>query len=65
MRLQRTVVVDTMTFSRASQGGTEVTYTAEFTLKGPARILAPFLRPAVARLGAAAQTGMYEALTRR
>lgn len=61
----RTVIsVDTMTFSRNSQGATEVMYTADFTFKGPARFLAPFLRPAFARLGAAAQTGMYQALNR-
>lgn len=61
----RTVIsVDTMTFSRNSQGGTEVMYTADFTFKGPARFLAPFLRPAFARLGTAAQIGMYQALTR-
>jgi len=61
---QSVISVDTMTFSRTGQGGTEVTYTAEFTFKGPARFLAPFLRPAFARLGTAAETGMYEALTR-
>jgi len=59
MRLQRTVVADT------GQGGTEVRYTAEFSFKGAARLFAPFLRPAFARLGTAAQTGMYEALARR
>jgi uncharacterized protein YndB with AHSA1/START domain len=61
---QTVVSVDTMTFSRTGQGGTEVRYTAEFTFKGPARFLVPFLRPAFARLGTAAQTGMYEALIR-
>jgi uncharacterized protein YndB with AHSA1/START domain len=52
---------DTMTF-RGVQGGTEVTYTAEFTFKGPARLLAPLLRPAFERLGKQAQTGMHNAL---
>ena len=62
----RTVVsIDAMTFSRTGERrGTEVTYCAELTFKGPSRLLAPFLRPAFARLGRAAQTGMREALTR-
>ena len=62
----RTVVsVDTMTFSRSGHGGgTEVTYRAELTFKGPVRLVAPFLGPAFARLGRAAQPGMREALTR-
>ena len=53
--------VDTMTF-RGVQAGTEVIYTAEFTFKGPARLLAPLLRPAFKRLGKQAQTGMHNAL---
>ena len=53
--------VDTMTF-RGIEGGTEVTYTAEFTFKGPSRLLAPLLRPAFERLGKKAQTGMRKAL---
>ena len=53
--------VDTMTF-RSVEAGTEVTYTAEFTFKGPARLLAPLLRPAFERLGKRAQTGMHNAL---
>jgi hypothetical protein len=55
--------VDTMTF-RSVGAGTEVTYTAEFTFKGPARLLAPLLRPAFERLGNHAQTGMSKALHR-
>jgi hypothetical protein len=59
------VAVDTMTFSRTSDGtGTEVTYNAEFTFTGRSRLLVPLLRPAFARLGKDAQTGMYTALTR-
>jgi hypothetical protein len=53
--------IDTMTF-RSVKAGTEVTYTAEFTFKGPARILAPLLRPAFEQLGSNAQTGMSKAL---
>ena len=50
-----------MTF-RSIDAGTEVTYTAEFTFKGPSRLLAPLLRPAFERLGKQAQTGMRTAL---
>jgi carbon monoxide dehydrogenase subunit G len=55
------IAVDTMTF-RSIDAGTEVTYTAEFTLKPPARLLAPLLRPAFERLGQQAQTSMRKAL---
>jgi uncharacterized protein YndB with AHSA1/START domain len=55
------IAVDTMTF-RSIDAGTEVTYTAEFTFKAPARLLAPLLRPAFERLGKQAQTGMRQAL---
>ena len=55
------IAVDTMTF-RSIDAGTEVTYTAEFTFKGPSRLLAPLLRPAFERLGKQAQTGMRKAL---
>ena len=55
------IAVDTMTF-RSIDAGTEVTYTAEFTFKGAARLLAPLLRPAFERLGKQAQAGMHKAL---
>ena len=55
------IAVDTMTF-RSVDAGTEVTYTAEFTFKGPSRLLAPLLRPAFERLGKQAQAGMRTAL---
>jgi NAD(P)-dependent dehydrogenase (short-subunit alcohol dehydrogenase family)/carbon monoxide dehydrogenase subunit G len=55
------IAVDTMTF-RSTDAGTEVTYTAEFTFKGPSRLLAPLLRPAFERLGKQAQAGMRQAL---
>ena len=55
------IAVDTMTF-RSVDAGTEVTYTAEFTFKGPSRLLAPLLRPAFERLGKQAQSGMRTAL---
>jgi NAD(P)-dependent dehydrogenase (short-subunit alcohol dehydrogenase family) len=53
--------VDTMTF-RSIDAGTEVIYTAEFTFKAPARLLAPLLRPAFERLAQQAQAGMRKAL---
>jgi Polyketide cyclase / dehydrase and lipid transport len=55
------IAVDTMTFRRVD-AGTEVTYTAEFTFKGPSRLIAPLLRPAFERLGTQAQAGMRTAL---
>jgi Polyketide cyclase / dehydrase and lipid transport len=57
------IACDTMTF-RATGSDTEVTYTADFTFKGIARLIAPLLRPAFARLGNEAQTGMAAALRR-
>jgi carbon monoxide dehydrogenase subunit G len=60
----KTVIAhDTMTF-RENGGQTEVTYTADFTFKGLSRLFAPLLRPAFARLGDQAETGMAQALSR-
>jgi Polyketide cyclase / dehydrase and lipid transport len=56
------VALDTMSF-RSIDAATEVTYTAQFTFKGPSRLLAPLLRPAFERLGTAAQTGMRKSLS--
>lgn len=55
------IAVDTMTF-RTVDTATEVTYTAEFTFKGPSRLLAPLLRAAFDRLGTKAEIGMHKAL---
>ena len=55
--------VDTMTFRRV-RDATEVTYTAEFTLKGMAKVVAPLLRPAFRKLGDNAETGLRSALQR-
>jgi hypothetical protein len=55
------IAVDTLTF-RTVDAATEVTYTAEFTFKGPSRLLAPLLRPAFNRLGTEAEIGMNKAL---
>lgn len=58
----KTVIsVDTMTF-RPVPSGTEVTYTAEFTFKGTARLVAPLLKPALDRLGNEAEAGLRRAL---
>ena len=60
----KTVIAqDTLAF-REVAGGTEVTYTADFTFKGIARIAAPFLGPALKRLGDEAEAGMAAALAR-
>jgi carbon monoxide dehydrogenase subunit G len=59
----KTVIsTDTLTF-RPAGTQTEVTYTAEFTFKGPARYLAPLLRPALTRLASQAETGLRQALS--
>lgn len=65
----KTVIAqDTMAFREvAGSTGitkTEVTYTADFTFKGIARLLAPFLGAAFERLGDEAETGMAAALAR-
>ncbi len=60
----RTVTaIDTMTF-RPAGAGTEVTYTAEFTFKGPVSYVAQLFRPALARLGDQAEDGLRQALVR-
>ena len=57
------VAHDTMTL-RATGTGTELTYTADFTFKGIARLAGPLMRPALVRLGNDARTGLSEALGR-
>jgi uncharacterized protein YndB with AHSA1/START domain len=54
---------DTMTF-RAASSGTEVTYRAEFKLKGIAALAAPLLKRRFARLGDEAERGLRDALER-
>lgn len=62
------IAYDTMTFRKTSGGSattfTEVTYTADFTFKGIARLLAPVLTPAFTKLGNEAERGMTTALNR-
>jgi carbon monoxide dehydrogenase subunit G len=55
------VAVDTITFEPAGTG-TRVTYSAHFTFKGAAKLLAPFLRPAFKKLGDEAEEGLREYL---
>ena len=59
---------DTMTFRESDNDAgitcTEVTYTADFTFKGIARLVAPLLGPAFKRLGDEAESGMAAALAR-
>jgi carbon monoxide dehydrogenase subunit G len=57
------VAVDTMTFEPVATG-TRVTYTAVFTFKGVAKLAAPFLRPALTKLGDEAEAGLKEHLGR-
>ena len=57
------IAVDTLTF-RPVAAGTEVTYAAEFTFKGPSRFIAPLLKPAFQRLGNQAEAGLRKALNR-
>lgn len=58
----KTVVAeDTMTLVPVD-GGTELTYRAEFTFKGLAAWVAPLLRPALDRLGDQAEVGLRQAL---
>ena len=70
----KTVIAhDTMTFREVAGGAegthpelthTEVTYTADFTFKGIARLVAPLMKRAFERLGNEAETGMAQALAR-
>jgi len=59
----RTVVSeDTMTLAPTASGGTELTYRAELTFTGVARLLAPLAAPAFRRLGDGAEQGIRRAL---
>lgn len=56
------VSLDTMTMAPIQGGDTELTYRAEFTFKGASRLVAPFLAPALRRLGDGAEKGLRQAL---
>jgi carbon monoxide dehydrogenase subunit G len=55
--------VDTIAFAPEGKG-TRVTYTADFTFKGAAKLVAPLLRPAFKKLGDQAEAGLREHLAR-
>ena len=57
------VALDTMTFTTVADG-TQVTYAADFKLKGVAKLVTPLLRPAFERLGDNAEKGLRSALQR-
>jgi carbon monoxide dehydrogenase subunit G len=53
---------DTMEFAETAGGGSRVTYTADFTFKGLAKLIAPFLGGAFKKLGDEAERGLREHL---
>jgi len=55
--------VDTMTFEAVPEG-TRVTYSADFTFKGAAALLTPFLKRPLAKLGDDAERSLAAALAR-
>jgi uncharacterized protein YndB with AHSA1/START domain len=59
----KTIVArDTMEFSETASGGSRVTYTADFTFKGLAKLVAPFLGGAFKKLGDEAEKGLRDNL---
>ncbi len=59
----RTVTAtDTMTFEATADGGTRVTYDADFRFRGLARLAVPFLRGAFRTLGDEAEAGLRRTL---
>lgn len=53
---------DRMEIAPREGGGTRVTYRADFTFKGLAKLATPFLGGPLSKLGDEAQQGMHEAL---
>lgn len=56
------VARDTMRFEATPSGGTRMTYTADFTFKGLAKLIAPLLGPAFKKLGDEAEQGLHDTL---
>jgi uncharacterized protein YndB with AHSA1/START domain len=54
--------LDTMTFRSTEDGGTEVTYRAEFEFKGVTRLIEPLFKSQFKKLGDEAEEGMRTAL---
>lgn len=57
-----TRAVDTLTFEDLPNGGTEVTYVADITLKWPYRVAEPFLGRKFAQLGDEAESSLTRIL---
>ncbi len=55
-------LLDTLTFASTSDGGTSVTYHAEFTPTGAAKLTAPLLPPALAALAQRVQSSLEDHL---
>lgn len=58
------VAHDTMKLAPTSDGGTEISYVAEFQFNGLAKFVAPLARPAFRKLGDEAADGLRAALQR-
>ena len=56
------VAVDTLTFRPAGDGGTELTYSADFTIKGPLKWFGWVAAPAFKKLGDEAEEGLLRAI---
>ena len=54
--------IDTLTFAKV-EGGTSVTYDANFAFKGIAKLVAPFLAAAFKKLGDEAEVGLRQAFS--
>ncbi len=57
-----TRAIDTLTFGDLPNGGTEITYTADITLKWPYRIAEPFLGRKFTELGDEAEASLSRVL---
>jgi uncharacterized protein YndB with AHSA1/START domain len=60
----KSVISDDKITLTPSGTGTEVTYVAEFTFKGPAKYVGPLLKPALDKLGNNTQQTLRDALLR-
>ena len=60
----KTVIAHDTISVRQVGSQTEVTYTADFTFKGAAKLIAPLMKPAFTRLGNQAEAGLTSALAR-
>ena len=58
----KVTAVDEISFEAAPAGGTTITYVAEINLKGPLRLVQPFLGGAFDRIGRKAMEGLLATL---